>query len=1147
MHMCLLLLLAVCFVVVRPVSAEIETIVDADGHTAHFNGIRVLSGSSFRSFTNRFKRQLRGVECLTFHEAGNWWHYEWCVGRHVQQLHRFAADELSAAKTPANDWRIVLGRFARDTSKTLRILPLKNFSRLRNPEQQGYYAVQSYAQGEQCTASEDQSKSTTVLNRSVSIQYKCCIFRANETYIEAIDEPSTCQYVLSVCTPVACGFVQKDQYVLNAPAYVGEEERLGLVQTVKDMFYHAYHGYLKHAYPLDALLPISCRGETFELGKIQMLTLIDTLDTLAILEDAKEFQHAVHLVVSRSNFDLNTEVSVFETTIRVLGGLLSAHLFAIDEKLGLFPPGEYKNELLTLAVDLGDRLMPAFDTPTGIPYGTVNLRHGVPKGETTVASTAGAGSLSMEFTMLSALTGDAKYATASRKAVRALFERRSSVGLLGKHIDTKSGDWTETISGPGSNSDSFYEYLWKMYATFNDQESLDMFDSVYTAVLERNLHGDWFADVSMWSGCGHGGVVFENLVAFWPGMQASLGHLHPATRSMNSFYRVWREYGFVPEQFNVMQWKPVRDRGARYPLRPELIESTFYMHEATNDSSWLRAGAHFVHSLQKHTKTKCGYATVKDIETKELEDNMPSFFLSETCKYLYLLFNTTHFLRNGNYVFTTEAHPFPILPSKQVDPILLPTKTPTSTSVSRGRMCRKPAFWDALGYQVDYEGRVVDKTEACKRPVVKPAKIGKTEVIASADASFLSVDDWMPMIEKQLREQLDNLQVKNLKKLSMSEDDAEIAAADYEDAVHRDSPSEFLQGGPRVGVVRLDKMNGLQRFTRVDTGEWLETTGLQDPRYVVLSWFPERRGDPPFDVMPSPNETPTPEVISPISDEDLELASLLPFHRVYDFTHGRHEVALRRICELHVDVPTVTSSGSMRTGFTRSFKFSCASAGFGVHAHSSGSHNFKPAAMVLAEPLDACGTIANAYALEGKLAIVKRGTCFFESKVRHAARAGAIGVIVVNNEDEDRVMVMAGSDEFGDDMEDDDVHKRQRPGIKIPSIMVPRRVGEWLNRQMIGSEGEVRARIELMVRDRSADLLSLARYMELPDENRRVLDAPEVYPRIEGKPGNLRLLAPEWGVELLTVRRSSHGDVEDFAVSVISELQTFADSKLLSP
>ncbi|KAG6580370.1 ER degradation-enhancing alpha-mannosidase-like protein [Phytophthora cinnamomi] len=448
---------------------------------SHFNGLHTLSGASYRAFKNRLKRQMRGESCLRYHVAGTWWHYEWCVDKHVRQFHPQPAGPK--AQKP-KELSILLGAYNAEKPQPLRVLAVDNLARLADPDRMGYMAQQLYGSGDYC---EERGAP-----RMVKLQVKCCAFHDNETYVDSVEEKAPCEYEMNVCSPVACGLMQRDQFVLTAPTYMEGEERKALAKTVRDMFYHAYNGYLKHAFPQDDLLPLSCRGGEFELGRLPMLTLVDTLDTLAVLEDATEFRRAVELVVENADFNLDTEVSVFETTIRLLGGLLSAHLFAVNTDLKLYPDGDYDGALLRLAVDLGVRLMPAFDTVTGIPYGTVNLKHGVPKGETPIASTAGAGSLSIEFTMLSVLTGDPKYAAASRGAVRALFQRRSKIGLLGKHINTKNGDWTETSSGPGSNSDSFYEYLLKMYELFGDREALEMFAQVYPAVLAHNKHGDCF-------------------------------------------------------------------------------------------------------------------------------------------------------------------------------------------------------------------------------------------------------------------------------------------------------------------------------------------------------------------------------------------------------------------------------------------------------------------------------------------------------------------------------------------------------------------------------------------------------------------------------------------------------------------------------
>jgi hypothetical protein len=112
----------------------------------------------------------------------------------------------------------------------------------------------------------------------------------------------------------------------------------------------------------------------------------------------------------------------------------------------------------------------------------VNLRHGVPHGETEIASTAGAGSLLIEFEALSSLTGDRRYGDAAYLAAKGLYDRRSGLGLLGKHIHTKTGRWFESASGVGSNADSFYEYLLKGYLLFGERELYKMFSVTYAAV-----------------------------------------------------------------------------------------------------------------------------------------------------------------------------------------------------------------------------------------------------------------------------------------------------------------------------------------------------------------------------------------------------------------------------------------------------------------------------------------------------------------------------------------------------------------------------------------------------------------------------------------------------------------------------------------
>jgi len=437
------------------------------------------------------------------------------------------------------------------------------------------------------------------------------------------------------------------------------ELRQSYKQRAKALFERGYDAYVRYAEPEGELRPRSCTGGVFDLVKLPLVTLVDSLDALAIMGNSSEFQSATqriwHGFPQKFNFDVN--VSVFETTIRVLGGLLSGHLLAVDASLNLTT--EYDGELLALALDLGERLAPAFDTPTSIPYGTVNLRYGIPRGETPVASLAGAGSLSIEFGVLSALTGDGSFAHKASGAARALFERRSPQNLFGKHINVRSGKWVESLSGVGSNSDSFYEYLLKSYVLFQDHDSYRMFEEAYSAIDATTRQGDWFADVDM-----HGGKPrrqhFENLQAFWPGLQVLSGDLELASRSLNAFWTIWSDWGALPEEYDYARRRLVATRtGLRYPLRPELIEATYFMHRATQDDSWLWAASRVFEALEEVAEgARCGAASFANAATHALEDEMPSFYLAETVKYLYLLFDDDNFISKRPFVFSTEAHPF---------------------------------------------------------------------------------------------------------------------------------------------------------------------------------------------------------------------------------------------------------------------------------------------------------------------------------------------------------------------------------------------------------------------------------------------------------------------------------------------------------
>uniref|UniRef100_A0A7E4VUE7 alpha-1,2-Mannosidase n=1 Tax=Panagrellus redivivus TaxID=6233 RepID=A0A7E4VUE7_PANRE len=440
-------------------------------------------------------------------------------------------------------------------------------------------------------------------------------------------------------------------------------------EKVKSMFYHAYNGYLEHAYPLDELKPLTCEG--MDTWGSFSLTLIDSLDTLIIMGNHSEFERAAQLVLDNVDVDANVNVSVFETNIRVIGGLLSAHILSSRLPSTRLADGwPCAGPLLDLAVKFANKLLPAFNTDTGMPYGTVNLKYGVNKYETPITCTAGVGTFIIEFGTLSKLTGDPTYERVALRALDALWKTRSGIGLVGNHVNTQSA----TDAGIGAGVDSYFEYLAKGGLLFQRPKLIQQFYEYEDAINKHIRKDDFFMWVSMTKG-GVTSAIFQSLEAYWPSVLALLGKVDDAARIMLNYLQINRQFGVTPEFYNLQNHETQKDR-AGYPLRPEMIESMMYLYRATRDPTYLHGAASMVEAIEYGTKTKCGYATIKDVNDFMLEDRMESFFLSETSKYLYLLFDEDNFIHRdgtegkviettngkclietGGYIFNTEAHP----------------------------------------------------------------------------------------------------------------------------------------------------------------------------------------------------------------------------------------------------------------------------------------------------------------------------------------------------------------------------------------------------------------------------------------------------------------------------------------------------------
>ncbi|XP_006250048.2 ER degradation-enhancing alpha-mannosidase-like protein 3 isoform X6 [Rattus norvegicus] len=457
-------------------------------------------------------------------------------------------------------------------------------------------------------------------------------------------------------------------------APMSREEKQKLGNQVLEMFDHAYGNYMEHAYPADELMPLTCRGRVRgqepsrgdvddALGKFS-LTLIDSLDTLVVLNKTKEFEDAVRKVLRDVNLDNDVVVSVFETNIRVLGGLLGGHSLAIMLK----EKGEYmqwyNDELLQMAKQLGYKLLPAFNTTSGLPYPRINLKFGIRKpeartGTETDTCTACAGTLILEFAALSRFTGATVFEEYARKALDFLWEKRQrSSNLVGVTINIHTGDWVRKDSGVGAGIDSYYEYLLKAYVLLGDDSFLERFNTHYDAIMRYISQPPLLLDVHIHKPMLNARTWMDALLAFFPGLQVLKGDIRPAIETHEMLYQVIKKHNFLPEAFTT----DFRVHWAQHPLRPEFAESTYFLYKATGDPYYLEVGKTLIENLNKYARVPCGFAAMKDVRTGSHEDRMDSFFLAEMFKYLYLLFADKEdiIFDIEDYIFTTEAHLLPL-------------------------------------------------------------------------------------------------------------------------------------------------------------------------------------------------------------------------------------------------------------------------------------------------------------------------------------------------------------------------------------------------------------------------------------------------------------------------------------------------------
>ena len=415
-----------------------------------------------------------------------------------------------------------------------------------------------------------------------------------------------------------------------------------MADRVRQEFRHAWEGYRKYGWGHDALKPLSKSSHDW-YGAPLLMSPVDALDTMILMGMNDEATQTREYIAKNLSFDRDIYVKNFEITIRLLGGLLSSCQLSGDKRL------------LALADDLGARLLPAFNSPTGMPYVFVNLKTGDVRGE--VTNPAEVGTLLLEFGTLSKLTGKPIYYEKAKRALVEVYNRRSPIGLVGSEINIKTGEWTDPVSHISGGIDSYYEYLLKAWLLFDDKDCERMWktsiDAVNKYLADQAPTGFWYGQANMNTGA-RTGTTFGSLDAFFPGTLALSGDLDRARKLEDSAYKMWTTFGIEPEEMNYVTMK-ITSGG--YELRPEIIESAYYLRHFTNDPRYREMGKTFFDSLVQYCRTDVGFAALSDVEKKTKKDEMESFFFAETLKYLFLLYAPPETIDLNKIVFNTEAHP----------------------------------------------------------------------------------------------------------------------------------------------------------------------------------------------------------------------------------------------------------------------------------------------------------------------------------------------------------------------------------------------------------------------------------------------------------------------------------------------------------
>ncbi|XP_003424314.1 mannosyl-oligosaccharide alpha-1,2-mannosidase IA isoform X2 [Nasonia vitripennis] len=445
-------------------------------------------------------------------------------------------------------------------------------------------------------------------------------------------------------------------------------------EKVKEMMKHGWDNYVRYAWGKNELRPISKRGHSASIFGTSTMgaTIVDGLDTLYIMGLHEEFKQGRDWIAQNLDFDINSEMSLFETNIRFMGSLLASYALTGDVM--------FRDK----AALLGERLLPAFQTETGIPHSLINLHTGASKNYGWASSgcsiLAEIGTMHLEFTYLSDITGNPIYRAKVEHVRKTLKNLEKPKGLYPNYIHPKTGKWGRHHMSLGGLGDSFYEYLLKAWIQSGkeDSEAREMYDEAMDAVVKhmimRSAGGLLYASDLQYERLEH---KMGHLACFAGGMfalgaktqenEVSNQHMDIAAGLTNTCHESYDRSAtkLGPEAFHFIEGneaKSLKNGEKYYILRPETFESYFVMWRLTKDPKYREWGWEAVQALERHCRVPGGYTGLHNVYQLDSpkDDVQQSYFFAETLKYLYLLFSDDDLISLDEWVFNSEAHALPI-------------------------------------------------------------------------------------------------------------------------------------------------------------------------------------------------------------------------------------------------------------------------------------------------------------------------------------------------------------------------------------------------------------------------------------------------------------------------------------------------------